>query len=99
VWAFASAPDLNDETDALMFGLAVVSAHVALGYALREWTTLLLAFAPVILEPFFENAMWAPLVLLAYGVPAAALMALGTGTAKFQAFRRRGASAARRAMR
>ena len=90
VWAFASGPDLNDETDALMFGLAVVTAHVALGYAWREWTALLLAFAPVVLEPFFEDARWAPLVFLAYSVPAAALMALGIGTAKFQAFRRRG---------
>jgi hypothetical protein len=66
-----------------------VSAHVALGYVLREWTALLLAFAPVVLEPFFEDAMWAPLVFIAYGVPAAALMALGIATAKFQAFRRR----------
>ena len=65
-----------------------MSAHVALGYVLGEWWAPLLAFAPVVLEPFFEDARWIPLFFVAYGIPAAVLLAVGVGMAKLRAFGR-----------
>jgi len=89
VWVFASPPDLNDSADALLFALAVLAAHVAWGYAMGEWWALLLAMAPLLVEPFFEDPAWALLVGIAYGFPAAILLAIGVGMVKLQTSRRR----------
>jgi hypothetical protein len=84
-WAgvFASPPDLSGTSAQWVFFLAVAGAHVALGYAIGEWWALLLGVAPAVVAPFYDDPRWVPLLLVAYGFPAAMLLAVGVG------FRRR----------